>query len=218
MAVLPSVSPLRLRSACSPPLNSRSGTSRRPRSRGKTSNIKKQYHGQICAMPFPQIHLRFFKYIRPPTEMNVMIRPLQNADIAAVADIWLKANLQAHDFVPAAYWEKNFNSAKAMLPQAEVYVFENGDIQGFIGLDGEHIEGLFVAAEARAQGIGKRLLDFAKSKKNELRLNVYQRNARAIRFYQREGFEILREGTDDATGEKDYEMIWRRDGKELGDK
>ena len=153
-----------------------------------------------------------------PTEMNMMIRPLQNADIAAVADIWLKSNLQAHDFVPAAYWKKNFQSVKAMLPQAEVYVFENGDIQGFIGLDGEYIEGLFVAAEARSRGIGKRLLDFAKSKKSELRLNVYQRNALAIRFYQREGFEILREGTDDAAGEKDFEMIWRREGKDLGDK
>lgn len=152
------------------------------------------------------------------TEMNVMIRPLQNTDIAAVADIWLKANLQAHDFVPAAYWEKNFNSVKAMLPQAEVYVFESGDIQGFIGLNGEYIEGLFVAAEARSQGIGKRLLDFAKSKKTELRLNVYRRNARAIRFYRREGFEILREGTDDATGEQDYEMIWRHKGNDCGDK
>ena len=37
------------------------------------------------------------------------------------------------------------------------------------------------------------------------------REGRAIRFYQREGFKILREGMDEATGEKDYEMTWRQE-------
>ena len=63
----------------------------------------------------------------------------------------------------------------------------------------------------QSRGIGKRLLDFVKTKKTELRLNVYQKNMRAIRFYQREGFKILREGMDEATGEKDYEMTWRQE-------
>ena len=66
-------------------------------------------------------------------------------------------------------------------------------------------------AEMQSRGIGKRLLDFVKTKKTELRLNVYQKNMRAIRFYQREGFKILREGMDEATGEKDYEMTWRQE-------
>ena len=41
-------------------------------------------------------------------------------------------------------------------------------------------------------------------------LQVYQRNARAIRFYQREGFRIQNEGMDEHTGEKDYTMVWER--------
>lgn len=51
-------------------------------------------------------------------------------------------------------------------------------------------------------GIGKLLLDYVKDKKVSLRLNVYQKNARAISFYQREGFIIQYEGLDEATGEK----------------
>ena len=51
-------------------------------------------------------------------------------------------------------------------------------------------------------GIGKLLLDYVKDKKVSLRLNVYQKNARAISFYQREGFIIQCEGLDEATGEK----------------
>ena len=99
-----------------------------------------------------------------------------------------------------------------MLPRAEVYVYENDrEIWGFIGLNGEYIEGIFVSGEMQSRGIGKRLLDFVKTKKTELRLNVYQKNMGAIRFYQREGFKILREGMDEATGEKDYEMTWRQE-------
>ncbi|MBD8944756.1 MAG: GNAT family N-acetyltransferase, partial [Ruminococcaceae bacterium] len=44
---------------------------------------------------------------------------------------------------------------------------------------------------------------------NKLHLNVYQKNARAISFYQREGFEIQCEALDEATGEKEYVMIWQ---------
>lgn len=47
-------------------------------------------------------------------------------------------------------------------------------------------------------------------KKAKLILNVYQKNTRAIHFYQREGFEIQREGLDEDTGEKDYVMIWEQ--------
>ena len=142
----------------------------------------------------------------------MMIRKLQDADIDRVADIWLDANLKAHSFISPQYWKSNFDPVKEMLPRAEVYVYENGrEIWGFIGLNGEYIEGIFVSGEMQSRGIGKRLLDFVKTKKTELRLNVYQKNMRAIRFYQREGFKILREGMDEATGEKDYEMTWRQE-------
>ena len=141
----------------------------------------------------------------------MMIRKLQDADIDRVADIWLDANLKAHSFISPQYWKGNFETVKKMLPQAEVYVYENDrEIWGFIGLNGAYIEGIFVSGEMQSRGIGKRLLDFVKTKKTELRLNVYQKNMRAIRFYQREGFKILREGMDEATGEKDYEMTWRQ--------
>ena len=54
----------------------------------------------------------------------------------------------------------------------------------------------------QSQGIGKILLNYAKDKRNKLYLNVYQKNARAISFYKREGFEIQHSGLDEATGER----------------
>ena len=52
-------------------------------------------------------------------------------------------------------------------------------------------------------------MNYAKDKRNKLLLNVYQKNARAISFYKREGFEIQHSGLDEATGEKDYVMTWQ---------
>ena len=144
-----------------------------------------------------------------------MIRRLQKTDIDAVSGIWLDANRDAHDFIPAEYWENNFLPVKEMLLQAEVYVYIDeckNRIEGFAGLDQEYIAGIFVRKEARSEGIGKALLDFVKEKKQELTLNVYRKNERAVRFYEREGFHIIERTTDESTGEKEYLMRWQGKG------
>lgn len=140
-----------------------------------------------------------------------MIRELRKVDINKVAEIWLDTNIKTHYFISAQYWKSNFELVKELLLQATVYVYEDKqEIQGFIGLSNEYIEGIFVSAEMQSQGIGKILLNYVKGKKNKLILNVYQKNTRAISFYQREGFEIQYSGLDEATGEKDYVMAWQQ--------
>ena len=140
-----------------------------------------------------------------------MIRELQRDDINKVADIWLDTNIKAHHFIPAQYWKSNFESVKEALSHAEVYVYEHDrEIQGFIGLNNEYVEGIFVSDEMQSKGIGKILLNYAKEKKHKLLLNVYQKNTGAISFYQREGFEIQHSGLDEATGEKEYVMAWEQ--------
>ena len=142
-----------------------------------------------------------------------MIRKLQKADINRVADIWLKTNLKAHFFIPEQYWISNYEFVKEMLPQAEVYVYEDDKmIQGFIGINDEYIEGIFVSDEMQSRGIGKILLDYIKDKKDRLQLKVYQKNVRAMSFYQREGFTIQSEEMDEFTGEKEYVMNWESSG------
>ena len=140
-----------------------------------------------------------------------MIRELRKVDINKVAEIWLDTNIKKHYFISAQYWKSNFELVKELLLQATVYVYEDKqEIQGFIGLSNEYIEGIFVSAEMQSQGIGKILLNYVKGKRNKLILNVYQKNTRAISFYQREGFEIQYSGLDEATGEKHYVMAWQQ--------
>ena len=99
---------------------------------------------------------------------------------------------------------------KELLLQTTVYVYEdNLGIRGFIGLNNEYVDGVFVSEGMQSHGIGKALLNYAKDKRSKLLLNVYQKNTRAISFYQREEFEIQNSGLDEATGEKEYVMVWQ---------
>lgn len=142
-----------------------------------------------------------------------MIRKLRKTDINRVADIWLKTNLKAHYFIPEQYWTNNYEVVKEILPQADVYVYEDDKIiQGFVGINDEYIEGIFVSDEMQSCGIGKMLLDYIKDKKDRLQLKVYQKNVRAMSFYQREGFTIQSEEMDEFTREKEYVMNWESSG------
>lgn len=137
---------------------------------------------------------------------DVVIRNMNKDDIEQVMQIWLATNVQAHDFIAETYWKGQFENVKKLIPASEVYVCEKSNkIVGFIGLSENYIAGIFVASNFQSYGIGKRLLDYAKGLKPELYLHVYQKNIRAVKFYQRENFVIESE-TVDGTGEKEFLM------------
>ena len=113
-----------------------------------------------------------------------MIRKLLNGDIDRVADIWLKTNLKAHYFISNQYWKSNYELVKEMMSQSEVYVFEADKmIQGFVGLNDEYIEGIFVSDEMQSCGIGKLLLEpFAIHSKKAILLTLRKKPCREKRL------------------------------------
>ena len=138
-----------------------------------------------------------------------MIRNFHQPDTKQVMQLWLKGNMDAHPFIPAAYWKSNFEMVQQQLSQAEIYVYEEaGGIQGFIGVQENYIAGIFVKKECRCAGIGRQLLDQVKASHPALNLNVYEKNRRAADFYKREGFSITSKGADPDTGEMDIAMEW----------
>ncbi len=106
-----------------------------------------------------------------------MIRELRETDIDKVAEIWLDTNLNAHDFISAEYWKKNFDMVREMFSQVEIYVYEKENkLVGFIGLNGEYIEGIFVHDTVQSQGIGKRAV--SRNRETVIRLcKEQERNA-----------------------------------------
>ncbi len=142
-----------------------------------------------------------------------MIRKFIKNDLNIVMKIWLETNIVAHNFIPEEYWTDNYAMVKDMLPQAEIYVYENDDtkqIDGFIGLTDNYIEGIFVRNVIQSRGVGKQLLNYVKEIKSTISLSVYQKNTRAISFYKRERFIIQSENIDESTKEKEFVMTWSK--------
>lgn len=138
-----------------------------------------------------------------------MIEKFNKKDIDAVMQIWKKENIKAHYFISKEYWENNYENVKKVLPDSEIYVYTNKNkIEGFIGINNNYIEGLFIDTNSQNKGTGTTLLNKVKREKKRLTLNVYKKNKKAINFYKKNGFIIIEEKFDENTNEKEYTMLW----------
>lgn len=140
-----------------------------------------------------------------------MIRKFKAQDAKVVMQIWLKGNVEAHDFVPREYWASQYHLVRQQLLQADIYVYEQEkEIQGFAGMVGDYLAGIFVDGKYRSMGIGKSLLEHIKKIHPMFSLRVYQKNERAVDFYLREGLLVVSEGVDEDTAETEYTMQWNK--------
>ena len=73
----------------------------------------------------------------------------------------------------------------------------NGDVKGFIKIEGTYVARLFVEPVLQNASIGSRLLEYAVKEQLADHLWTLEKNVKAIRFYERNGFV--------ATGEKKLE-------------
>ena len=138
-----------------------------------------------------------------------MIRNFEEKDTNQIMQIWLAGNTETHDFIPEDYWLSQFTSVQEQLLQANIHVYEqDSKIQGFAGMTGNYLAGIFVDKKYRSLGIGKALLDHIKTMYPVFSLNVYQQNQRAVKFYSREGLRITEKGVDEAVSETEYMMVW----------
>lgn len=131
-----------------------------------------------------------------------MIRKIKEEDTTKVMTIWTKGNFYAHPFIERDYWISNFNRVKEeYLKIADTYVYvENEDIKGFVSiLDDNYIGALFVKQDWLRKGIGRKLINYCKDKKNELNLHVYENNVDATLFYLAMGFKNIKIQIDEKT-------------------
>ena len=59
-----------------------------------------------------------------------MIRRMGKGDLDAVAAIWLDANREAHDFIPAAYWLGHFAEVRTALAAGSCACRSTGKTSG----------------------------------------------------------------------------------------
>ena len=77
---------------------------------------------------------------------------------------------------------------------------ENGQVVGFIGVDGAMIETLFIHPSLRGCGLGSLLLDHAVSEHGATLVDVNEQNGQAVGFYEHSGDWLYATGLPAKTG------------------
>ena len=142
-----------------------------------------------------------------------MIRLLKSKDIDKVMQIWMDATMEAHPFLSAEYWEKNYTLVKdTYIPLSRTYVLEDEkEIKGFVSIiEDLFIGALFVKVDCQHQGIGGRLINHLKKRHKKLNLAVYTENFKGVGFYKKMGFLIECEQINEDSNKSEYLMSWEK--------
>ena len=83
-----------------------------------------------------------------------------------------------------------------------MWVYDDGVVKGVIHVEDREIKKLFIEPVLQGNSIGAKLLEFAVNECNANSLWALEKNVRAIRFYERNGFRVtpqktLEEGTSE---------------------
>jgi putative acetyltransferase len=147
---------------------------------------------------------------------HVKLRPYAAADEAAAIALWQRTWQQAYpnlDFASRVDWWRE-RWRKELVPAATIMIAEQGGmVVGFVTVDANgYLDQIVVAPEAWGSNVAVRLINAAKTiSPAGLDLLVNQDNARAIRFYQKQGFAIIGAETNPRSGAPLHRMSWRPD-------
>lgn len=112
-------------------------------------------------------------------------------DIEAMMVVWESSVVATHTFLTAKDVEALKPEVRKYLQSIEhLYGYYEQEILGFIGIEHEKVEMLFVSGEARGKGIGKKLLQFAIDSLKVKYVDVNEQNSQALGFYQHMGFHV----------------------------
>ena len=131
-----------------------------------------------------------------------MIRPYKDTDLDELLEAWYSASLVGHPFLDEAFFQQERkNIREVYLPKAETWVFEqDGAVVGFISLLGNEVGAIFVDSNFHGSGIGRALMDHARSLRDFLELTVFQDNKVGRDFYEKCGFHRVGEHLHEETG------------------
>jgi GNAT superfamily N-acetyltransferase len=137
------------------------------------------------------------------------------ADAAEIADVYLAARNDALPFLRRVHTDVQVRAwiADTLLLRCRVWVARNEQrIVGFLALDNEELEQLYVLPGRYRRGVGSTLLDVAKAASaGRLCLFTFQKNERARAFYESQGFRVVDEndGSRNEEREPDMRYEWR---------
>ena len=123
--------------------------------------------------------------------------------VEQLLEVWERSVRATHLFLSAGEIEE----IKSYVPQAlrevpRVIVAwrEDGTPAGFMGVDGQKLEMLFLAPEERGRGLGRELVRYGVERFGVREVTVNEQNPQARGFYERMGFCVCRRSELDEQG------------------
>ena len=149
------------------------------------------------------------------TKPPLRLRDYTSADEDAAIELWRRTWQQAYpriDFTERVpWWRERWRSE--LVPVAKIVVAETGGVlEGFVTVDPKtgYLDQIVVAPEFWGSNVALMLLDAGKRISPALlELLVNKDNARAIAFYEKNGFAYVGEDVNPVSGRPVNRMRWR---------
>jgi putative acetyltransferase len=132
------------------------------------------------------------------------ITTIEAEDLPRVVEVWEASVRATHHFLTDADIQYIKSLVEDDLAQVETLLGVrdgDGQVVGFIGVEGDEVAALFIHPAWRGQGIGRRLFTYAVETLGATRVDVNEQNDQAMGFYRRMGFEVVGRSAMDGLGQ-----------------
>lgn len=135
-----------------------------------------------------------FTCVEPKNRTDEMIRSL--------TEVWERSVRTSHDFLKEEDIVAIMPFVKEGLNRIQTLIIAKGGegYIGFMGIQDQKIEMLFLSPTYFGQGIGKQFIELAIHTYKAHYVDVNEQNPKAYRFYERLGFEAYQRDETDAQG------------------
>ena len=146
---------------------------------------------------------------------DVVVRRARDDESDAVAALFRLSKETAMPYLPDLHTAEEDRAfvRDRVFTTCEVWVAErDGELAGMCAFREGWVDHLYVHPGCLRTGAGAALLLKAKHANDRLQLWAFQRNENALRFYEAQGFRLLRttDGRDNEEGEPDALYAWER--------
>jgi putative acetyltransferase len=151
----------------------------------------------------------------PAARPDLVIRPMQPADLDETLDVWVAAWQAAYpaiDFNARRGWTADRIAELERTGSRSLIALKDSRVVGAMVVNPEtgYLDQIVVATDCLGGGVSEQLLAEARRlSPGGLELHVNQDNARAIRFYEKHGFSKTGEDVNPRSGAPIYRMRWR---------
>lgn len=132
------------------------------------------------------------------------IGPVEAEDIPRAVEVWEESVRATHHFLTEAdiqFLKPSVGDGLTRaLHQLACVRDDAGQVVGFVGVAGTHVDSLFIHPAWRGKGIGRRLLTYAIETLGATELDVNEQNDQATGFYRHMGFEVVGRSAVDGMG------------------